>query len=93
MARRPARYRDQDAERAAWAPAVARGVVDCRRGTTCRAPQLRILPGEPWDLGHPDAVCPAPTAPEHEACNRATKTWTTPVRPPEIHPALRVLDG
>ena len=38
----------------------------CRR---CRDP---LQPGEPWDLGHPDADCPRPKAPEHIACNRPT---------------------
>lgn len=60
---------EHQAERAAWTPAVAAGQVDCRRGALCIAPQLRIRPGERWHLGHPDAECPAPTAPEHAGCN------------------------
>ena len=84
-----------DAERAAWAPIVAQGVVSCRRGPACRAPQLLILPGEPWDLGHPDAACRAPKAPEHEACNRATATHKAEARrrPPEAHPGRRPRQG
>jgi len=58
--------------RAAWAPYVEAGLVDCRRGVDCLAPVLRLKPGEPWDLGHPDETCEKPTAPEHEACNRRT---------------------
>lgn len=53
-------------ERAAWVPLVATGRVPCRR---CQA---LILTGTPWDLGHPDADCDRPKAPEHRACNRAT---------------------
>lgn len=61
---------DHDAEREAWRPYVEAGEVDCRRGPHCVADQLRIQPGEPWDLGHPDTQCPAPRAPEHRKCNR-----------------------
>lgn len=57
---------EHDAERRRWAPIVATGGVRCRR-----CPKL-IGPDEPWDLGHPDADCPRPRAPEHIACNRAT---------------------
>lgn len=59
------------AERAAWEPIVAAGGVQCRRTPfgLCVAPSPVIEPGEPWHLGHPDAACPAPTAPEHVACN------------------------
>ena len=82
---------EHDAERAAWAPVVATGTVECRRGPACRASQLLFAPGTPWDLGHPDAACAAPTAPEHEACNRATMTHrkAAVTRPKELHPALR----
>lgn len=64
-------------ERASWAPHVAAGHVDCRRASngTCLRLALgqssRIAIGEPWDLGHPDTGCLAPTAPEHRDCNRA----------------------
>ena len=52
--------------RRAFAPKVKAGHVKCRR---CRE---LIAPDEPWDLGHPDAECPRPTAPEHrDRCNRA----------------------
>lgn len=53
-----------DRERAQWRPRVDAGLVDCRR---CDQP---IEPGRPWDLGHPDADCPKPKAPEHATCNR-----------------------
>lgn len=55
-------------ERNRWRPLVEAGGVTCRRGDGL------IQPGEPWDLGHPDADCPAPRAPEHRHCNRATAT-------------------
>lgn len=69
-ARGTRQQRGYDAEhlaaRAEWAPRVATGTVRCRR---CR----RLLdPREPWDLGHPDADCIAPRAPECRPCNRAT---------------------
>lgn len=51
--------------RAAWAPRVDAGAVDCAR---CHRP---IRPGEPWDLGHPDAHG-SDGGPEHRRCNRAT---------------------
>lgn len=102
MARRPdgtytsqagAHSTEHRAERAAWAPLVAAGTVACRRGDQCLEPELLIRPGEPWDLGHPDAVCDRPTAPEHRRCNRATRTHLARLgrRQPEIHPALRNL--
>lgn len=60
----------QDRER--WRPYVEAGRVSCRRGEQCRRhPDTLIRPGQPWDLGHPDAECSAPTAPEHEKCNRS----------------------
>lgn len=59
------------AERAWWEPKVAAGGVDCRRGQEgCLfAPEIRIRPGQKWNLGHPDEECPKPMAPEHEKCN------------------------
>ena len=83
-----------DAERKAWLPAVEAGGVHCRRGPDCRlAPDTLIEPGTPWDLGHPDPACQAPTAPEHQRCNRATSTHRARAgqRPAEVHPALREL--
>lgn len=55
-----------------WKPAVDAGEVQCRRAPygLCVADDPVIRPGEPWDLGHPDHECPAPTAPEHRLCNR-----------------------
>lgn len=35
----------------------------------CVAPSPVLDPAEPWHLGHPDAACPAPRAPEHVVCN------------------------
>lgn len=63
-------------ERAAWLPAIATGGVTCRRAPfgLCRAKQATITPTDEWDLGHPDSECPAPKAPEHAGCNRATAT-------------------
>jgi hypothetical protein len=64
------------AARNEWVPVVEAGGVECRRASngTCRAPSPIIQPDEPWDLGHPDRECPAPRAPEHRGCNRATST-------------------
>lgn len=58
-------------ERAAWAPRVAAGEVECRRAPygQCVAPEPVLDPDQPWHLGHPDADCPAPKAPEHVVCN------------------------
>jgi hypothetical protein len=55
---------------------VATGRVECRRArqnpSTCNEDNPLILPGQEWDLGHPDEDCPLPTAPEHaRRCNRA----------------------
>lgn len=61
---------EHDAERAAWVPKVDAGGVHCRRGEKClRYPNTLIVPGKPWHLGHPDAECSTPTAPEHPRCN------------------------
>lgn len=72
--RRPSgRYPAQhQADRRKWSPLVSAGRVTCRRGEACRFyPDNLIHCGQRWDLGHPDAECPAPTAPEHEKCNRS----------------------
>ena len=63
---------NHDAERAAWTPHVEAGLVTCRRVSwgLCVADNPVIQPGEAWDLGHPDAQCPTPRAPEHRRCNR-----------------------
>ncbi|GAA1138475.1 hypothetical protein [Nocardioides aquiterrae] len=83
------RAAEHRAEREAWAPTVATGTVECRRGDQCRMQDHRILPGQAWDLGHPDNVCSAPTAPEHERCNRSTSTWKAQAkkRPAPAHPS------
>lgn len=93
MSRNPSYQRDHDLEREAWAPVVATGTVECRRGDRCLKDELLISPDEPWDLGHPDAYCDAPKGPEHRRCNRATKTHKARAgkRPAELHPALRAL--
>lgn len=54
--------------RAALAPQVAAGLVDCWR---CRK---RIKPGQKWDLGHDDADRNIVRGAEHMTCNRATQT-------------------
>lgn len=57
-------------QRAEWVPKVEAGEVHCRRGAKClRYPDTLIIPGTDWHLGHPDAECDAPTAPEHMRCN------------------------
>lgn len=59
------------AARHAWAEVIARGRVVCPK---CRQP---VLPGMPWDLGHPEAIVQggAPDlsgcVPEHTTCNRS----------------------
>ena len=51
-----------------WAPHVAAGEVICWR---CRT---RIYAGEPWDLGHDDYDRTVYRGPEHQRCNRATRS-------------------
>ena len=51
-------------QRRAWAPAVARGEVEC-----WRCGEL-IVPGTPWDLGHRPGRAQHP---EHAKCNRSAK--------------------
>jgi hypothetical protein len=54
--------------RAELAPLVATGLVSCARCGT------RIMPGEPWDLGHRDGSGKRVySGPEHRRCNRATE--------------------
>jgi hypothetical protein len=56
--------------RKAWEPRVLAGEVHCRRGEGClRYPDTKVRAGDKWHLGHPDALCEAPTAPEHKRCN------------------------
>lgn len=50
--------------RAQVKPQVEAGRITCWR---CRK---RILPGQPWDLGHHDTDRRAYMGPEHRACNR-----------------------
>lgn len=63
--------RAHETERLAWVPLIATGTVRCRRAPSgqCVAPSPLIRPDEAWHLGHPDAACPAPKAPEHVICN------------------------
>lgn len=49
------------AERRAWAPHVAQGIIHCWR---CGQ---RITTNQDWDLGHRDG---RPSHPEHASCNR-----------------------
>lgn len=65
---------EHDAARRGWAPKVATGTVVCRRAPSgqCLRDDPLIAPDEPWQLGHPDAQCPAPRAPEHRLCNVST---------------------
>lgn len=65
--------------RAALAPDVAAGLVDCAR---CRE---RIEPGTPWDLGHVEGSATEYAGPMHQACNR--DTVGTGERPNEREPA------
>lgn len=54
-----------------WRPRVATGTVKCRRaGYDCLMDDPFIGADDEWDLGHPDATCPLPMAPEHSTCNR-----------------------
>ena len=63
-----------EAARRAWAPRVATGTVTCRRAPSgrCLERDPLIAAGAPWQLGHPDADCPAPLWPEHRRCNAST---------------------
>lgn len=58
-------------ERAEWVPIVEAGGVHCRRAASgkCVADSPVIRPDQAWHLGHPDAQCDAPKAPEHVICN------------------------
>ncbi len=58
-------------ERADWDLVVRAGGVICRRASfgLCVAPVPEIAADEDWQLGHPDAQCSAPKAPEHVVCN------------------------
>lgn len=62
---------EHKAERREWEPVVATGLVRCRRAAfgLCVADSPLIGAAEEWHLGHPDAACPAPKAPEHVVCN------------------------
>jgi hypothetical protein len=59
--------REHEQLRARWAPAVARGEVDCH-ADPCIAPILRILPGEEWHLDH-TADRTGYRGPAHARCN------------------------
>lgn len=63
-----------------WAEQVEAGGVRCAR---CAQP---IDPGAKWDLGHVDGY-DAIAGPEHQACNRATRT---PGRATAAQPAPRL---
>jgi hypothetical protein len=57
---------DHHRTRRGFKSSVDAGLVDCWR---CGK---RILPGEPWDLGHVDGDPTRYAGPEHARCNRAT---------------------
>lgn len=60
---------EHDRLRAKWKPKVEAGLVDCAN-PVCLAGIRRILPGQPWQLGHtPDRT--AYRGPEHKLCNEA----------------------
>lgn len=60
-------------ERQRLKPQVAAGGVRCARADLgqCAMPNPLILPGQPWDLGHPDHDRTRWSGPEHRRCNRA----------------------
>lgn len=61
---------DHKAARAVWVERIASGEpVYCRRGDDCLLADHRVYGGQPWHLGHPDELHPAPRAPEHRRCN------------------------
>lgn len=84
---------EHKAERIRWSPLVEAGTVHCRRGPHCLEPSTLIAPGTPWDLGHPDDQCPAPRAPEHRRCNRATAARYTQGRDPQSEPSDTAEEG
>jgi hypothetical protein len=60
-------------ERQRLKPIVATGTVTCARAALrqCLMSSPLILPGQPWDLGHPDHDRTRWSGPEHRRCNRA----------------------
>lgn len=60
-------------ERQRLKPIVAQGTTVCARAALgqCLMPKPVILPGQPWDLGHPDHDRTRWSGPEHRRCNRA----------------------
>jgi hypothetical protein len=65
-------------------PVVATRTVRCARGTACLRAELvdgvpvggLILPGEPWQLGHPDGESVG--GPEHRRCNVGARAAPAP---------------
>lgn len=69
--RRQARGYDAeyDSARARWKRRLDRGeAIDCH-APTCLMPMRRLLPGQPFDLGHDDER--RIRGPEHQPCNRS----------------------
>lgn len=58
---------EHEAQRAAWAPRVAAGHVDCH-AQPCWRDTPRIQPGERWHMGHTTDRT-AWTGPEHQLCS------------------------
>jgi hypothetical protein len=58
-----------DRLRARLAPDVEAELIDCQ-AVVCLLPTRRILPAQPWQLGH-TADRTTWTGPEHRACNEA----------------------
>lgn len=75
------------AERRRWQDRIEElGQVACA-SPWCKAPDVPIRPGDPWDLGH-TRDRRGWRGPEHPPCNRATRTHQAALRtrPPEPHP-------
>jgi len=52
--------------------------------TTCWRCGIQIHKGEPWDLGHDDDDRTKYRGPEHQACNRSTRSRQTIMTGPPV---------